>query len=248
MKKIGVIIPCYNEENGICKVIESIPKSRLRALGYDTDIIVIDNNSKDRTAEAARSCGARVLTEMTQGKGHAVLKGFRSLDADTEIIVMLDGDNTYLGEEMLRLIEPIESGFCDVVIGSRLSGKIMKGSMPYFNRVGNWFLTFLVRLFYISNVTDVCTGYFAWRRHVVDSLAKCISSDGFTLEMEMIVKMARMNYDIVSVPITYEVRQGMSSLDPVKAGAAILYTWASHLFWRPEEALIEAPSALTTES
>ncbi|MFH0876163.1 MAG: glycosyltransferase family 2 protein [archaeon] len=244
-KKITLIIPCYNEEKGIGKVIGSIPKKKLRSMGYKIDIIVIDNNSKDKTSIIAAEHGAKVLFEPNQGKGKAVLTGFKNVPRDTDIVVMIDGDNSYQATELLRIIEPIDNGFCDVVIGSRLSGKLMKHSMPYFNRLGNWFFTFLVRVFYSGNVTDVCTGYFAWKREVVEELAKYICSNGFTLEMEMITKMARMNYNISSVPITYEVREGNSSLMPLKEGYKILMTWTEHLFWKPQ--CFDAPQMQVNE-
>ena len=232
MKKISVVIPCYNEEIGIGDVIEGIPSKRLGQLGYFCEVLVINNNSTDRTAEIAREKGAIVVDEPMQGKGYAMLKGFKSVPQDADIVVMLDGDNTYQSKEMIRLVEPIDSGFCDVVVGTRLGGKMSADSMTYFNRVGNWFFTFLVRVAYSGCVTDVCTGYFAWRKHVIDDLLGCVESNGFSLEMEMVTKMARMGYEMYSVPITYSARHGSSSLRPLKDGSVIFYTWWKNIFWK----------------
>lgn len=233
MKKITILIPCYNEAKGIAKVIENIPTGKLQKLGFKTDVIVIDNNSKDETSSVARGAGAKVIFEGRQGKGHAVITGFNSVPKDTDYVVMIDGDNTYHSDEMLRLIEPLENGFSDVIIGTRLAGRIDAGSMSLFNRIGNWGFTFLVRKFYCSNVTDVCTGYFAWKREVVEELRKHVESDGFSLEMEMIAKMARLGYSIYSVPITYSDRAGKTHLRPVRDGARILHAWGRNLFWKP---------------
>ncbi|MFH1510496.1 MAG: glycosyltransferase family 2 protein [Candidatus Woesearchaeota archaeon] len=231
MKTLTVLIPCYNEEKGIGQVIESIPIGKLQALDYRVEVLVVDNNSHDNTVRVARSKGARIVHEKRQGKGHAISTGFKNVSDNTDIVVMLDGDNTYQSCEMLRMIEPIDSGFCDVVVGTRLSGKMSKESMTYFNRIGNWLFTFLVRVCFAGNVTDVCTGYFAWKKEVVDELAMHIESKGFSLEMEMVTKMAKLGYSIYSVPITYTARAGTSSLRPIKDGSLIIYTWFTNLFW-----------------
>ncbi|MBS3149628.1 glycosyltransferase [Candidatus Woesearchaeota archaeon] len=233
MKNLTVLIPCYNEEKGIGKVIDGIPKEKLNALGYNTNVIIIDNNCTDKTVEIAKSKGALIIKEPIKGKGKALIKGFSSLNGDTDVVVMLDGDNTYQSSEMIRLIEPIDNNFCDAVIGTRLSGKINSGSMSTFNRIGNWAFTFLVRVAYHGNITDVCTGYFAWKREVIDSLSKTLTSNGFAIEMEMITKMIKMGYSIYSVPITYNRSEKSSSLHPVKDGAKILTTWARNLAWQP---------------
>ena len=110
-EKIAILIPCYNEEQGIAKVIDNIPYQLLDTNGFDARVIVIDNNSSDRTAEIAASRGVRVVSEKSKGKGNAMRKGFASID-DAAYVVMLDGDNTYDPHEMLRLIDstPIPLG------------------------------------------------------------------------------------------------------------------------------------------
>ena len=99
---------------------------------------------------------------------------------------MLDGDDTYKPEELPRLLEPLESGFCDVVLGSRLAGKMTRNSMRTFNRIGNWFFSMSVRAFYRVNATDTLTGYFAWRREALVRLRPHVVSSGFAIEMEII--------------------------------------------------------------
>lgn len=232
MKKLVVMIPCYNEEEGIGDVIDNIPYKSFYALGFDVDVLVIDNNSKDKTTEVAKAHGATVIFEGKQGKGNAIKKGFYSIKK-ADIVVMLDGDATYSAKEMLRLVEPISSGFCDVVIGSRLCGKI-NGGMSRFNRLGNWFFSFMVRVGYNGNVTDVCTGYFAWDFKVIKELRKHIESEGFSIEMEMLTKMSKLGYEIFAVPISYDNRVGESTLRPMKDGYRIMKSWLKYLTWKPK--------------
>lgn len=231
--KLTVIIPCYNEAAGIGTVIKRLPETRLRRMLVDMTVVVIDNNSTDNTAEVAREAGAIVLHESKKGKGNALRTGFANLPEGTDYVVMLDGDNTYDPGEVTRLIEPLMVNFSQVVIGSRLRGKIQGDSMPLFNLMGNKLFTTLVRMFYKVEVTDVLTGYFAWKREVIDELHPRLKSDGFAIEMEMITKMARMGYYLNSVPISYTERAGDSNLQPVSDGFRILKMFARNLRWRP---------------
>lgn len=233
MKKISIVIPCYNEEKGIGKVITGVPKNKLKKLGYEFEIIVIDNNSGDKTSKIAKSHGAKVIFEKEQGKGRALITGFKNVSSDTDYVVMLDGDNTYKPNEIPRLIEPLESDFCDVIIGSRLEGKMNGSALSFSHRLANWFFTFFVRRFYLTNTTDTCTGYFAWKKKVVDELVPHIESSGFAVETEMITKMARLGYKIYSVPITYDAREGYSKLSPVIDGIKITWMMIRNITWKP---------------
>jgi glycosyltransferase involved in cell wall biosynthesis len=237
-EKVTILIPCHNEEQGIAKVLDSIPYQALERHGFETQVIVIDNNSTDRTAEVARSKGAQVIFELVKGKGNAMRKGFSCVDSDTAYVIMLDGDNTYDAKEMLRLLEPIANNFCDVVIGSRLGGKITERAFKAQNRVANWIYTFLVRCFYNANVTDVLSGYFAWRGDVVMHMRDHLESNGFSIEMEMISKLVKLNYSIYSVPITYSVREGETKIAPIKDGLHILFTLSRNIFWSPSKEAI----------
>src|SRR3990167_5699833 len=194
MKKISIIIPCLNEEKGLGKVIDEIPTEYLSLLGYQTNVIVIDNNSTDGTANIAKERNVRVVHEKKLGKGNAIKAGFDALDEDTLYVVMLDGDNTYKSREIPRMVEPLASNFCDVVVGSRLGGKMRKNSFRFSNRLANWGYTFLVRHFYQANITDVLSGYFAWKKDVIDELKPHLKSDGFAIEMEMITKIVKLGY------------------------------------------------------
>lgn len=235
MEKITILIPCHNEERGIAKVLDSIPHQILHKHGFEYNIIVIDNNSSDKTREIAESKGAQVIFEHAKGKGNAIRRAFNAIDSDTHYVVMLDGDNTYHAKEMLRLVEPIANGFCDVVIGSRLAGKIMEDSFKVQNRLANWGYTFLVRYFYRANITDVLSGYFAWRADVVLEMKNYLQSDGFSIEMEMVAKLVKLHYSIYSVPITYDIREGETKLESIKDGLKILFTFFRNIFWSPSK-------------
>jgi dolichol-phosphate hexosyltransferase len=144
MKKITVVIPCYNEERGIGKVIRSIPDKKLKELGYIIEVLVIDNNSKDKTSQIAKKLGARVIFEPNPGKGNAIRTGFRNISKDTSFVIMLDGDDTYKAKEIPRMIEPLENDFCDVIVGSRLEGRMNRNAMSFSHRTANWFFTFIL--------------------------------------------------------------------------------------------------------
>ena len=225
-------VPCHNEADGIGDVLRSFPTEELRDRGYALQIIVIDNNSTDRTAAIAKRLGAKVIREPKKGKGNAIRRGFGAIAKDTDFVVMLDGDNTYRPEEILRMIEPLESRFCTVVVGSRLGGRIHHGSMAAVNRLGNWVFSSLVRHFYKVNVTDVLSGYFAWKRQAVERLRPHLMSNGFAIEMEMITKLAILGEKFIR-SISYHARAGESSLRPWYDGSRIMAMLLRNLRWRP---------------
>ena len=244
-KHITVIIPCHNEEKGLEKMLSTFDRSAYQGKGYDIDIIVVDNNSTDDTVNVARRYAVETIHESKRGKGNALVAGFAHISDTTDYIVMLDGDGTYLLKELPRMIEPLESNFCHVVVGSRLQGKMSKSSLKYPNRVANWFFTFLVRRFYVANVTDVLSGYFAFKPGVVKLLAPHLTSHGFAIEMEIITKCQKLGFELYSVPITYDPREGVSKLNTVSDGLAILAMFFKNLAWRPDTYLKESVRVMT---
>lgn len=233
MEKVTVIIPCHNEEKGIGKVLDSMPFKELRHFGFDVDVIVVDNNSKDNTREEVNKRNIRIIHEPTMGKGHALQTGFAAIHPDSKYVVILDGDNTYKAVEMPRLLEPLQNGFCDVIVGSRIGGKTIRGSLTTSHRLVNWFFAFLVRHFYGANITDCLSGYFAFKRDSFDKLVKHLNSKGFAIEMEMITKMKKLNMDVYSVPITYDRRLGYSKISSFTDGIKIFFTFIDNLTWSP---------------
>ncbi len=233
-RKVAVLIPCHNEEEGIAHVIRGIPVAELAQMGLDAEVIVIDNNSSDGTAEISRSLGAQVIFESKEGKGNAIRAGFNSLSSDTSFVVMLDGDNTYKPAEIPRFIELMVSGEWDVVVGSRLDGEAVKEALKFQNRIANNVFTFLARTLYSTNISDVLSGFAAWKKEAVDMLRPHLTSEGFGIEMEMITKMARLDFRMRSIPIVYDIRKGRSKIHAIRDGILILHTCAKNIFWAPK--------------
>lgn len=236
MKKIAVIIPCYNEAKSIAKVINKFPSNdELACYGYSIQIFVVDNGSDDNTAKIAMKAGATIIFEPKKGKGQALKTGFANIPNDTDYVAMIDGDSTYNPKELLRMIEPLYSGFADIVIGSRMGGKISDGSMTSLNLMGNRIFTYLVRNIYRANVTDALSGYYACKMKTINHLSPYLISEGFTIEIEMITKMTRLGYCIASVPITYNKRTGKSNLKPIRDGLYIMNMFLRNLYWSPRK-------------
>jgi dolichol-phosphate hexosyltransferase len=112
--------------------------------------------------------------------------------------------------------------------------------MTQFKRLGNWIYSHLVRYFYKVNVTDVLTGYFAWKRDAIERLHPHLQSEGFAIEMEMVTKMAKLGEEIYCVPISYDKRAGTTNLRPIYDGTRILWMFAKNLTWRPQNKLKES--------
>ncbi len=228
------MIPCHNEEKGIGLVLESIPYEKIQRHGFVTEVIVVDNASTDRTIASAAKFPVRIVHERRLGKGWAMITGMKAVSDDSEYVVFLDGDNTYKPQEVMRLIEPLESGFCDVIVGSRLGGKTTSGSLNFSHRMANWAFSLLVRQFYHANVTDTLTGYIALRRDLLPKILPHLHARDFAIEMELITKLKRMDYEIYSVPITYDRRLGHSKLHSYADAIKILHMFVKNLLWKPK--------------
>ncbi len=212
---IDVIIPAFNEESAVQKVINDIPKQLVR------DIIVVNNNSYDATAAVAKEAGATVLHEYFQGYGAACLNGIRYIAAkETKpcIVVFLDSDYSDHPDQMNLLVTPIVDLNMDMVIGSRALGKRDKGSMTFPQRFGNKLATTLIRWFYKTSYTDL--GPF--RAIQYDSLMRLHMKDktyGWTVEMQL--KAAKQKMKITEVPVDYRKRIGYSKVSGTIKGAVM---------------------------
>jgi glycosyltransferase involved in cell wall biosynthesis len=220
---IDVIIPAYNEEKSIVRVINDIPKDIVR------DIIVCDNNSTDRTAEVSASNGATVVMAKKKGYGSACLAGIRYIeekDVKPETIVFLDGDYSDHPEEMVSVIAPILNDNYDMVIGSRALGHLERGSMQPQQIFGNWLATSLIKLFYNYKFTDL--GPFRAIKYDALKLINMQDEDfGWTVEMQ--VKAAKLKLKCIEVPVNYRKRIGQSKVSgtikgTILAGHKILWT------------------------
>jgi dolichol-phosphate hexosyltransferase len=159
MDTVAVIIPTLNEERSIGKVIDSVPIADLLKNGLETALYVIDGQSTDNTREIALEKGALLILEERQGKGQAIQTAFKSITADYAI--MIDGDDTYPIEQATKMTRLLQTH--DVVIGSRLKGTIEPGAMTRLNVVGNTLLSLLAQALFGVHISDVCTGFWAYR-------------------------------------------------------------------------------------
>ena len=196
---ISVIIAALNEEAAIANVINSVPKD------LADEIVVVDNGSKDRTAEIATAAGARVVKEPIPGYGRAFRAGLRSVSPKCEIVVFLDGDGSDCPEMMDRLVTPIMEGKSDFVIGSRTRGHRETGSMNFHQVFAGYMVGFILRILYGVRSTDM--GPFrAIRRDTLDRLGLREETYGWPLEMQM--RAARARVRTVEVPVDYRRRAG----------------------------------------
>ena len=213
--KIIVIIPAYNEENSVGKVIRDIPSDMVQ------EVIVVNNNSNDSTELNARGAGATVIYESRPGYGYACLKGIEyigQLPAAPDIVVFLDADYSDHPEEMPQLVMPIIDEGMDLVIGSRALGKRERGSMTPQQVFGNWLATRLLKLFYGVTYTDL--GPFRAIRY--DKLIQMDMQDttyGWTVEMQL--KAAKLKLKITEVPVRYRQRIGFSKISGTLKGTVM---------------------------
>jgi dolichol-phosphate mannosyltransferase len=211
MKEVCILIPTLNEEATIGGIIREFKHN-----GFE-HILVIDCNSIDATREIAQREGARVEVQRGKGKGTAVRQGFEHIGE--EIIVIIDGDGTYLPSEVNRLLDPIITNEADHVIGNRFG---FGGAFSRSHRVGNWILNKVFGLGYGVKLNDMLSGYRALTK---DSLKKMnLRKEGFEIETEMVVESVKRGIRIKEVPIRYEKRRGVSKLNFIRDGLRILYT------------------------
>ena len=201
MKKIAVIIPCLNEELTVGKVIGDF-----RRILPDADIYVIDNNSTDSTATIALENGATIITEKQQGKGIAVRKSFRKIEAD--IYILVDGDDTYPAEDVNSLLAPILDDTADIVVGSRLSS-MANSSFRLRNRLGNMFFRLTINVLFKASLTDILSGYRVMTRDFVKRMQ--ILARGFEIETELTIMALNRGFRIVEVPVDLRPRPSDSN-------------------------------------
>lgn len=214
--KVAVLIPCYNEEVTIGKVVADFQQSLPDAVIY-----VYDNNSSDHTAQIAASLGAVVRHEPRQGKGNVIRAMFNEVDADAYI--MVDGDDTYPAESAPEMVEKILEGY-DMVIGDRLSSTYFEENKRPFHNFGNSLVRDSINFLFQSNVKDIMTGYRAFSFAFVKSYP--ILSKGFEVETEMTIHSLDKNMKLCEMPIQYRDRPegSVSKLDTVGDGIRVLST------------------------
>ena len=221
---ISVIIPVFNEESSIGRVLDDLPQEKLK------EIIVVDNACTDNTAEVAQKHGARVVEETRRGYGSACLKGISELNG-TDIIVFVDGDYSDYPEELEKLVEPIKTGEADFVLGSRMILPDSRAALLPQARYGNQLATYLIILFFGYRFTDL--GPFrAIRYESLKQLSMVDIDFGWTVEMQ--IKAVKHGLRIKEIPVHYRKRIGISKITgtisgTIRAGVKIIYTIFKYL-------------------
>jgi glycosyltransferase involved in cell wall biosynthesis len=225
-RRIAVLVPCYNEEVAVAKVIDGFRQALPNAI-----IHVYDNNSKDRTVEVARNAGAVVGTEIRQGKGNVVRRMFADIDAD--IYIMADGDATYDAPSAPKMIEKLIAENLDMVVGTRVDREVAAYRRGH--RSGNALFTWFVASMFGSAFTDILSGYRAFSRRFVKSFPAL--SGGFEIETELTIHALELGMPVGEVETPYFSRPegSASKLNTWRDGARI--SWMIQRLYRTERPL-----------
>ena len=215
INKIAVLIPCFNEEKTIGKVIRDFHRELPKA-----EIYVFDNNSSDDSAAIAAQEGAVVILEPRQGKGFVVEKMLGTVDAD--LYVMVDGDDTYPAESIHSLIDPVKGGQADMTVGSRFS-EYEDTSFRNLHLFGNRLVKFCINWIMNADLKDILSGYRVFNRTLVESIPTV--SSGFEIETELTIQTLYYQRKIVEVEIPYRARPegSESKLNTFSDGFRVLW-------------------------
>ena len=219
--KIAILIPCFNEELTIGKVIDDF-----RGVLPKADIYVFDNNSTDDTVAVSNKHDAIVKKEFRQGKGSVVRAMFKQVDAD--IYVMVDGDDTYPVDCIDQLLQPVIEGYADMVVGDRHSaGFYQAENKRNLHGFGNNLVKTLINFLFRSDLKDIMSGLRVFNKEFVKLIS--INSDGFEVETEMTLHALDKKYRIIEVPISYKDRPegSYSKLNTISDGIRVIKT----IFW-----------------
>jgi glycosyltransferase involved in cell wall biosynthesis len=225
--RVSVVIPTHNEGQSIGRVLADLPSDIV------TEVLVVDSNSTDGTAEIAAKMGARVLHEPRRGYGRACLTGIANA-LNPDIVVFLDGDYSDRPSELPLLLAPIIEGRADITLGSRVVAEQNDAALPWHQRLGNRLAATLIRLLYPVQITDL--GPFRAAR--IDVLrALDLEQATYGWAVEMILKGSKAGFRIVEVPVSYYRRIGTSKISgtvrgTIGAGSYILTLIARYYFWR----------------
>ena len=221
MKKISVVIPALNEEEGIGPVLKEIPVDTLLNMGYETEVMVIDNGSKDNTRHIARQHGATVIIQPVRGYGNAYKAGFAN--ASGNIIATGDADLTYPFEDLPKIIRIMEEEELDFISTNRLmyiNPEVMKPSHIF----GNKLLTTITKILFNSPFVDSQSGMWIFRREIWDELN--VRSSGMPFSQELKIEAHIRGFKCAEVPIKYRTRAGDAKLNIFRDGTKVMF----HLF------------------
>ena len=219
MDRIAVLIPCYNEEKTVQKVVADFRRALPEATVY-----VYNNNSTDRTAQLAAEAGAVVRNEYMQGKGNVIRRMFREIDA--ECYLMADGDDTYPAEYAREMIDLVLQKQADMVVGDRLSSTYFTENKRPFHSFGNLLVRRCINILFRNNIKDIMTGYRAFSYEFVKTFP--VLSRGFEIETEMSIHAVEKNMHIENVVIDFHDRPegSESKLNTYSDGLKVLMTIA----------------------
>jgi dolichol-phosphate mannosyltransferase len=219
INRLSIVIPALNEEDSIQDVIKAIPLTSLQEMELEVQIIVVDNGSEDKTSEFAQRAGAETIYEARKGKGNAFRTAINSIDCD--FVIMLDADNTYPPRYIPEIVNLLKD--YDVVIGSRLKGKIEKGSMGLSNLLGNYIISLLATILYQKKISDVLTGYWGFNMPVLRRMN--LEATTWEIEVEIFSQLVKNNCTLAELPIQYYPRTTESRINNLlKAGLKDAFT------------------------
>ncbi len=217
MDNIAVLIPCYNEEKTIGKVVADVKTNIPEAVVY-----VYDNNSTDKTSEIATAAGAIVRKEHLQGKGNVIRRMFREIDA--KCYLMVDGDDTYPMEFAREMCDLVTEDGADMVVGDRLSSTYFTENKRPFHNFGNIFVRFAINRLFKTDIKDIMTGYRAFSFNFAKTFP--VLSKGFEIETEMTIHAVYNNMDVRNVVVEYRDRPegSVSKLSTYSDGFKVIMT------------------------
>lgn len=215
MDKIAVLIPCFNEEQTIAKVVRDVRNALPEAAVY-----VYDNNSTDKTVELAEAAGAIIRYEYKQGKGNVIRRMFREIDA--ECYLMLDGDDTYPLDCAGQLVDKVLNHGADMVVGDRLSSTYFTENKRPFHNFGNSLMRSGINRLFHSDIKDIMTGYRAFSYEFVKTFP--VFSKGFEIETEMTIHAVNYNMQVENVVVEYRDRPAgsVSKLNTYSDGMRVI--------------------------
>ena len=223
MKKRGItiLLPTLDEAKALQNVVNRIPFEEISSKGWSIRIVVVDGGSTDGTIELASQLNCEIIEQHGgSGKGRGLREAFANfMKSDDSVLVMMDADGTYSPEEIPQFIQKLEEENADIVIGSRMKGKIENGAMTRRNWLGNHILTWLAVFLHRAYISDLCTGFWLLTRDSIDKMK--LNSTGFEIEAEMYTSAAYNQLKIHEIPIHYDIRIGRSKLGSVGDGIRI---------------------------
>ncbi len=219
--KILVLLPCYNEELTLAKVIDDFRHELPEA-----EIVVFDNGSTDKSVSIARQKQATVYLEKKRGKGNVIKSAFDTLEAD--IYVMVDSDDTYPANEVKKLLQPVIDGEVDMTVGTRLENATKK-QLRRLHKFGNKLILFILNTVFRAKFKDILSGYRVMNRKFVKSIP--LLSDGFEIETEITLQALERGFQVKEIPISYRERPAgsFSKIETFKDGFKIVFTIMSIL-------------------